>query len=275
MTDLLTGKNGKASYSRCINCGKYIETYIKGKSLYCSSPCTEYFGKCDICGKYYSNTVMHYDSVKCMVKFDINKKGNPFIRQTLLKIFLTGSPLLNTELLTERLSLVLKLPVFMSEQFRIDDLLSSSEIQTRVNQKIKAENISEHFIFLGNTHNIDFLEDLFKSFAFDKFVIFRKSEQPDITSNQYTESTKNQICTQCGNVNCFSQSDYEGKTECLVCGNEYFRTTEGESAIHQKIKNYRDCEDYISSSFPEKCIFVNFTTIHDTVNEIVKYLIYT
>jgi len=271
MADSVTAEiTETTSYSNCVNCGKYIETDLKGKTLYCCPDCTEKTGKCGICGKFYNLEEMHIGSMKCKIIFDLNKKGFPFIRQTKLNLFIIGNPFIKTELISQRLSLVLKLPVFMSEQLRIENALSPEYLKERIDAKIKAENLSNYFVFLSNSNNIDFIEEMKGKFQFDRYIIISNPE-----SVSEPDHLKFQICTECGNINSFSEPDYEGKSECLICGNEFFRTTEGETSIQQKLKNFRDCENYLISSFPEKCVKFDFSDITGTVNSIVKYFIYT
>jgi hypothetical protein len=260
----------KISFANCVNCGKYIETELKGKTLYCCPECTEKSGKCGICGRYFNIDNLHIDSLKCRIIFNINKKGFPFIQKTNLKLFIIGNPFIRAELISQRLSLVLKLPVFMSEQLRIENALSPERLKEKIDEKIKAENLTDHFIFLSNSNNADFIEELMGIFQFDKCIIINNTDHESEQNH-----LKFQICTKCGNINSFSEPDYEGKSECLICRNEFFRTTEGETSIQQKLKNFRVCESYLYSAFPDKCVSFNFEDIPDTVNSIVKYLIYT
>ncbi len=260
----------KPSYNKCINCGKYIETEIKDKSLYCCSTCYEKYSCCNICNQYYDAEKTHTDSLKCLIHFDLNKDKKPFIRQTKLKLFISGNPIINIELLSSRLSNILKLPLFISEQFRIENKFSIPQIKKIINQKIETQNLSDYFIFLGNSYNIDFLSELFKEIIFDKIITIDNSNSPAHYNN-----SKFQICANCGNINSFFQPDYEEKSRCIVCGNDSYRTYEEDNSISQQVKNYQECKDFISSIAADKYINFNFTTMQETVNEIVKYFIYT
>lgn len=276
------------SYSRCVNCGKYIQTSLKEKTLYCCNECVLMYAECGVCGRYYLKESNHFDSLKCLVKFDVNKKGMPYIRQTMLKLLVTGNPLSEIELLAERLSVVLKLPLFVSEQFRIEESLEPDKIREHIEAKLKSENLPDFYIFLLNTYNPDFIGELSSKLTFDRFVIVDKDNEccfcrhnsSGINSNLTHAAAavplvKNMICTNCGNINCFSKPDFEGNIGCLVCGNKYFTTSEYEATAGQKIKNYQDCVKYIDNNFSGKCLFFETGETRETVNRITQFLIYT
>jgi len=256
----------KTVYNKCVNCGRYIETEFMDKSLFCCKECYENYSWCNICNQYYNTEKTHDESLKCKIIFDINQKKKPYIKQTILKLFVLGNPLLGMELISGNLSLVLKLPLFMSEKFRIENQFTPLQIKNNIQQKIEAENHPNYYIFLCNSYNTDFISELFAELSFDKIIIIDKDE--------ISHNSKIHVCSNCGNINSFSLPDSEDKTECIICGSNNYRTSEEDIATINKLKNYQECKDFIPS-IATTSKNINFTTIPETVNEIVRYLVYT
>ena len=105
----------KPVYGKCVNCGKYIESEIKDKSLFCNNKCYEQYSCCNICNHYYNTEKTHDESLKCKIIFDINQDKKPYIKHTLLKLFILGNPLFGIEMMAQKLSNRLKLPFFLAK----------------------------------------------------------------------------------------------------------------------------------------------------------------
>jgi len=254
-------------YNKCVNCGKYIETEAKDKSLFCCSECYEQYSICNICNQYFNTKTTHDESLKCKIIFDINQKKKPYIKHTLFKLFILGNPLLSIEMISEHLSYVLKLPLFISEKFRIEDQFTALQIKNYIKQKIEPENLQNYYIFLCNSYNTEFISELFKELSFDQIITIDSEKNAN-------KNIKIQICNNCGNINCFSQPDSEDKSNCIICDNSHYRISEEDITTISKVKNFQECKSLISS-ITATCKYMNFTTIPETVNEIVKYLVYT
>ena len=256
----------KPVYNKCVNCGRYIETDVKNKSLFCSNECYENYSCCSICNQYYNAEKAHDESLKCKIIFDINQKKKPYIKHTLFKLLIFGSPLVGIEMVSGNLSNVLKLPLFISEKFRIENQFTLSQIKNHIKHKIEAENLQNYFIFLCNSYNIEFISELFSELSFDIVIAIDSGK---IANN----NLKIQICSNCGNINCFFKPDADS-SECIICGNNYYRDSEEDIATINKIKNYQECKSFVSS-MATVYKYINFTTVPETVNEIVKYLVYS
>ncbi|MCL2293268.1 MAG: hypothetical protein FWC36_00140 [Spirochaetes bacterium] len=259
----------RAAYNKCVNCGKYIETEIQDKSLFCSTECYEKYSSCNICSQYFIIENTHAKSLKCKIFFDTNQKKRPFIKQTMLTLFMFGNPLLNIELLSRNLSRVLKLPLFISEKFRIEDQFDVLQIKNQIKQKIEIENLQNYFIFLCNSHDTDFISKLFDEFAFDKIIAIESESSNEKSADS---DLKLEICNNCENINSFFLPDDADENKCMICGSNSFRTSEKDIIIANKLKKYEESKSFIySSTSAEK--HINFTT--EKVGEIVKHFVYT
>lgn len=256
----------KPFYSKCINCGRYIESEIKDKSLFCNNKCYENYSCCNICNQYYKTEDTHDESLKCKVVFDINQNKKPYIKQTLLKLCILGNPLFSIEMISEKLSNRLKLPLFISEKFRIRNQFTLLEIKNHINQRIEKENLQNFFIFLCNTYNIEFISELFTEFSFDKIISIDSEKSAN-------NSPEIQICENCGNMNSFFETGNEHERECLICGSASYKKPEEDVTIANRFKNYQECKSFISSASAYK--YINFKNVSETVTEIVRYLAYT
>ena len=260
----------KPFYNKCVNCGKFIVTENKEKSLFCSNQCYEKYSSCNVCNQYYNIEKTHAESLKCRIIFDINQKKKPYIKKTLFNLFIFGNPLFNIEIVSEHLSQVLKLPLFISEKFKIKRQFELSQIKNNIKQIIEEKKLPNYYIFLCNTYNSEFISELFSDidFSFDQIIAIDNEKKAN-------DSLELQICNNCENINSFFQPDPEEESECLICGNNYFRVAEeSDITIINKLKNYQECKNFVSTvSSAYKSI--NFTTESETVNEIVKYLVDT
>jgi hypothetical protein len=255
-------------YNKCINCSKYIETEIKDKSLFCSNECYEQFSCCNIFSKYYNTEETHAESLKCKIFFGINHKKKPYIKQTMLKLLISGNPLINIEMVSDHLSRILKLPVFISEKFRIENKFNLAEIKNCIKQKIEAENLKNYFIFICNSYDTDFISELLKDseLSFDKIITI-DSEKPD------DNDLNIKICSKCGNINTFFQADNEDESKCIICNSGNYKASE-EYIISNKLKEYLECKNLLAS-IPTAYKYIKFSTTSETVHEIVEYLVYT
>lgn len=268
-------------FTKCINCNKLVNLIEGAKSQYCSISCSEKFQKCPVCGKYFTiSDQQHHNSLKCLIDFDIDKTGKPFIKQTSFKIFISANPLYSGELVSKQIAENLKLPLFMSEQIRIESALSLSQVKTHIEENMKKEKNDKYFIYIDNSYSYDFIEEFHKSFNFDKYIIIGKEKTEELAEDYNTSSVK--LCTKCGNINCFSELSKTGKEfltaeslKCLICDNQFFRTTVENATIRQKLKNYESCKNHIIQLFHDK--YVNFDFMLSslkTSDEILKYFIY-
>ena len=258
-------------YNKCVNCGRYIETELKNKSLFCCHDCYEKYISCNICNQYFNIDKTHAESLKCKIIFNTNQNKKPYIKHTLLKLFIFGNPLINLEMLTNRLSLIFKLPFFISEQFRIENKFTILQIKTHIKQKIKAENLRDYFIFLCNSYNTDFISEILKDLSFDQIITI-DSEKYDINNDD--NDIKLQICNNCGNINSFFMADSDDNNRCIICNSNQYRISEENITITNMLNKYQECKDFISLVDTNKK-HINFTTLFDTANEIVRYFVYT
>jgi len=258
----------KSDYNRCINCGKYIETEVRDKSLFCCPECLEQYSCCNICSQYYNTEKTHADSLKCKLVFSLNHKKKPYIKHSMFRIFILGNPLFNTEMMSDILSHVFKLPLFISEKFRIENQLNISYIKKHIKQRIEAEKLQNCFIFLCDSYDVDFIPELLNELSFDKIIIIDTNEEKE------NSSLNLKICNNCGNINSFSEPMEHGEESvCTICGNINYNTSENNTIIANKLKNYQICKDFIDSTTAYK--HINFTTITETAREIVRYFAYT
>jgi len=184
----------------------------------------------------------------------------------MLKIFIFGNPLLNMMMISDRLSSVLKLPLFVSEKFRIGSQLNISQIKNYIEQRIKAEKLQDYFLFLCNSYDTDFISELLNEISFDKIITIDSENINNNTSALYA-------CNSCGNINSFFQTDDENESTCAICGNSYYKTTEEDILVTNKLKSYQECKSFISSTTTYK--HIDFTTAPETAREIIKHLVFT
>ena len=256
-------------YTRCVNCGRFLQTEPSEKSIYCSVNCMEKFRICPICGNYYLSESDHNsDSLKCSFLFSLNKKRKPFIKETFFNTLITGDPHINNELVSEKLSNVLKLPLIISEKLRLEKNLSADTVNEKINIYSNQEKKSGFFIFLLDSYDPDLLKDLISKIIFTRIIIIESKAEESADSLQ-------QLCTECGNINSFSEPDSDGKTTCIICGNRFFRHDKNSSSMLHRNKSFRECRELLLASLPERCVSMIYSNPKNTVNEIVNIFVYS
>ena len=152
----------------------------------------------------------------------------------------------------------------MTEKIKRETDLTANNVFYEIEKLKDTENNGDFFILLCNSYDLEFLSDFTSRYDIDMFINI-KNRRENFRSDEIIR------CAECSCINSFSEPDYEGSTQCMICGSPEYKKIDTPAAVNTKERNYKEIIDFFRNSFADKYIDFPVENITNTINKITSF----